>query len=53
MTQDERLLAKYDEIMSFMEENHRRPARRWDQYEKVLFAFLEVTDIRIVNRSIN
>ena len=27
MTQDERWLARYNEVMSFMEENHRNPSR--------------------------
>lgn len=27
MTQDERWLAKYNEIMAFMAENHRRPSK--------------------------
>ena len=27
MTQEERWLAKYDEIMAFMAENHRRPSK--------------------------
>ena len=27
MTQDERWLAKYEEIMAFMAENHRRPSK--------------------------
>ena len=31
MTQDERWLAKYDEIMAFMAENHRRPSKYIDQ----------------------
>lgn len=27
MTQDDRWLARYNEVMSFMEENHRNPSR--------------------------
>lgn len=29
MTQDERWLARYNEVMSFMEENHRNPSKHY------------------------
>ena len=31
MTQDERWLAQYNELMEFMEENHRRPSKFVDK----------------------
>lgn len=31
MTQDERWIAKYNEIMAFMAENHRRPSKFIDE----------------------
>ena len=31
MTQDERWLLQYNELMAFMEENHRRPSKFVDQ----------------------
>lgn len=31
MTQDERWLAQYNELMAFMEENHRRPSKFVDE----------------------
>lgn len=34
MTQDERWLAKYNEIMAFMAENHRRPSKYYLEENK-------------------
>lgn len=31
MTQDERWLSQYNELMAFMEENHRRPSKYVDE----------------------
>lgn len=48
MTQDERWLVKYNEVMAFMAENHRRPSKfvdeergmrnRWKHQQKLLNA---------------
>lgn len=31
MTQDERWLAKYDEVKGFIEKNHRNPSKHYDE----------------------
>ena len=42
MTQDERWLAKYNEIMAFMAENHRRPSK-YNMEERNLWNWLRHT----------
>ena len=39
MTQEERWLAKYNEIMAFMAENHWRPSKYYPE-EKLKFHFI-------------
>lgn len=39
MTQEERWLAKYNEIMAFMAENHRRPSKYYLE-EKLKYHFI-------------
>lgn len=40
MTQDERWLAKYNVIMAFMAENHRRPSK-YNMEERLMIHFLK------------
>ena len=40
MTQDERWLVKYNEVMAFMAENHRRPSKYVPE-EKLMVHFLK------------
>ena len=42
MTQDERWLARYNEIMAFMAENHRRPSK-YNMEERNLWNWLRHT----------
>lgn len=46
MTQDERWLAKYNEIMAFMAENHRRPSK-YNLEERNLWNWLRHTQKQI------
>ncbi len=57
MTQDEIWLAKYQEIMSFMEENHRRPSKynpeekdkvNWLKYQRKLLNAGKLKDDRVM-----
>ena len=57
MTQDELWLSKYYEIMSFMEENHRRPSKynpeeknkvNWWKHQQKLMNAGELKDDRVV-----
>ena len=56
MTQDERWLAKYNEIMAFMVENHRRPSKyyleernnwNWIRHQQKLMGKGEMKEERI------
>jgi len=56
MTQDERWLAKYNEIMTFMVENHRRPSKyyleernnwNWMRHQQKLMGKGEMKEERI------
>ena len=40
MTQDERWLARYNEVMTFIEKNHRNPSKYYDE-EKLMVHFLK------------
>lgn len=40
MTQDERWLARYNEVKSFIEANHRNPSKYYDE-EKLMVHFLK------------
>lgn len=40
MTQDERWLARYNEVKSFIETNHRNPSKYYDE-EKLMVHFLK------------
>lgn len=40
MTQDERWLARYNEVKSFIVENHRNPSKYYDE-EKLMVHFLK------------
>lgn len=40
MTQDERWMARYNEVMSFIETNHRNPSKYYDE-EKLMVHFLK------------
>lgn len=40
MTQDERWLARYNEVKSFIEMNHRNPSKYYDE-EKLMVHFLK------------
>ncbi len=40
MTQDERWLVRYNEVKSFIEENHRNPSKYYDD-EKLMVHFLK------------
>lgn len=40
MTQDERWLARYNEVKSFIEANHRSPSKYYDE-EKLMVHFLK------------
>lgn len=40
MTQDERWLARYNEVISFIETNHRNPSKYYDE-EKLMVHFLK------------
>lgn len=42
MTQDERWIAKYNEIMAFMAENHRRPSK-YNKEERNMWNWLRHT----------
>ena len=46
MTQDERWLIKYNEIMAFMAENHRRPSK-YNMEERNLWNWLRHTQKQI------
>lgn len=57
MTQDELWLTKYDEVMMFMEENHRRPSkfvdeergmRNWWKHQQKLLNAGELKEDRVV-----
>ena len=56
MTQDERWLAKYNEIMAFMAENHRRPSKyyleernnwNWMRHQQKLMGKGEMKEERV------
>lgn len=40
MTQDERWMARYNEVKSFIEEHHRNPSKYYDE-EKLMVHFLK------------
>lgn len=40
MTQDERWMARYNEVKSFIEKNHRNPSKYYDE-EKLMVHFLK------------
>lgn len=40
MTQDERWMARYNEVKNFIEENHRNPSKYYDE-EKLMVHFLK------------
>lgn len=40
MTQDERWLARYNEVRNFIEKNHRNPSKYYDE-EKLMVHFLK------------
>ncbi len=42
MTQDERWLAKYNEVMDFLESNHRNPSKHYDE-EKLKYHWVKHT----------
>ncbi len=47
MTQDERWMAKYNEVESFIEKNHRTPSKYYNE-EKLMVHFLK-RNIKLMN----